>query len=58
MKVIILESTVYQITEVQFKQLKKVENDHPKNDMKLYDYLEQNKSKYKLVGDVNFDFRL
>ena len=58
MRVIIFVNTVYQITEVQFKQLKKVENDHHNNDMKIYDYLEQNKNKYKLVGDVNFDFRL
>ena len=64
MRVVVIENTVYNITEKQFKQLKKVQDDtlkhgyRPDNEMIIADYLDEHKHEYRLVGEVEFDFRL
>lgn len=64
MRVIVFESTVYRVTEKQFAELQKMHYKFTKGgvtfdyDIKLSDYIESVKSNYKLIGDVEFDFRL
>lgn len=64
MRVIVIESTVYKITEMQFKKLTAYQKEifkhgyHSECEMDMNNFLEKNKPKYKIVGDVEFDFRL
>lgn len=64
MRVIIIESTVYKATENQFKEIKffeknKIKNGyHPDHDLEISEWLDKFKNKLKLVGDVDYDFRL
>ena len=64
MRTIIIESTCYKLTEKQFKDLW-IEHEklfakgyHSDNGIRLSDYFEANKHKYRLVGDIEYDFRL
>ena len=56
MKVIVFEATVYKVNEKQFAQIEKQQT--ADNEMLMSDFLERNKSNYKLIGEVDFDFRL
>lgn len=60
MKIIIIHETVYQVSEKQYEQIKKVEaeaNNLPfGGDMHLEEFLNFNTENYKLVGDIDFEF--
>ena len=56
MRLIIIESTCYKLTEKQFKEFEAKHNEL--SEMKLSDFLEANKHKYKLMGDIEYNFRL
>jgi hypothetical protein len=64
MRVIIIESTVYKATEKQYKEIKAFEKEKFKNgyfpriDLEISDFLDEYKMKLKLIGDIDFDFRL
>ena len=64
MRVIVIERTVYKVTEKQFEEIRKIESDihkngyHLDNDIKVSDYLESNKHLYEEIGIVDYDFRL
>lgn len=66
MRVIIIEDTVYKISEKEYKQLQYMENkinnaQYPENqhlEMALSNYFDENKDKYTKVGTVDFHFQL
>jgi len=65
MRVIIIEDSVYKVSEKEYLKLRKMADestysDYPLNERlsdELNNYLDDNKSKYKLIGAVNFDWR-
>jgi hypothetical protein len=57
MKVIIIENTVYKVSERHFKEIKNAEIKYTE-EVEMSDWLHDNKYKYKVIGDVDYDFRL
>jgi len=66
MKVIIIEDTVYKVSNKEHKQLEYMENkinssQYPLNqhyEMALSEYFDENKHKYVKVGSIDFHFQL
>jgi len=61
MRIIIIEGTVYRVTEGQFKDIQKISeinNDHHNDELVVSEYLEENKHNYTLLGEIDYDFRL
>lgn len=64
MKIIIIESTVYKVTEEQYKKIQEVRLIKigkvytPTEEKIISDYLENNKGEYILVGNIDLTFRL
>ena len=64
MRVIILESTVFKVTEKQYNEIRKMEAEihkngyHPDNDLKVSEWLDEHRPTYKEVGIVDYEFRL
>ena len=60
MKIIIIHETVYQVSEKQYEQIKKVETEADNlpfgGDMHLEEFLNSNTENYKLLGDIDFEF--
>ena len=59
--VIIIEGTVYKVNRKQFDEIKKISEKHKdthNDDLNVSEFLEENKHKYKLIGDIDYDFRL
>lgn len=71
MKTILIEDIIYKVSEKEFKVIKTLESNAKENsnvagpfnaanhihENILGDYLDENKSKYKLVGPIDFMFR-
>jgi len=60
MKIIIIEDCVYKVTNKQFKIIKSKENSLEYSDFELEmdTYLLENISKYKLIGNISYQFRI
>ena len=64
MRVIILESTVYKVNERQFNDIKAKEAEinkygyQPDNDIRMSEWLDEQRPYYIEVGMIDFDFRL
>lgn len=61
MKVIIIEDTVYKVTDRQYKDILRIQDGARETSIEEYIidiYLQQNKQNYNLVGVIDFDFRL
>ena len=71
MKIIVIESTVYMVTEKQFESIKNKEKEIGGDEefggkmsnwndfeLEMSDYYDENKGNYKLIGDIDSDFRL
>lgn len=64
MRVIVIEDKVYKVTESIFKKLEQKQSEinsmpyQNGNDVELSDYIDSLKDQFKLVGYVEFDFRL
>jgi len=54
MRVIVIEDVVYKVTEAQFEEIKKVDND---DENALLELLESRKKEYIEVGPIWFSFR-
>lgn len=62
MKIIIIEDTVYKVSEKEYKKIIEVREEAERlpfgGDLHLDEYLHFNKDKYKKIGVVELDFRL
>lgn len=66
MRTIIIEDTVYKVSEKEFKQLEYMENkitnaQYPENqhlEIALSDYFTENRDRYTKVGSIDFHFQL
>ena len=62
MRVILIEDTVYQVSEEEFQEIKETErqaNNLPfGTDLHIDEVLHFEKENYKLIGVVDFEFRL
>ena len=60
-RVVIIEDSVYLVSESQYSKLKKFEETNTDNDgfdLRMSDYLEINKKDYKSVGEIDYMFRI
>jgi len=60
-RVVIIEDSVYLVSESQYSKLKKFEETNTDNDgfdLRMSDYLEINKKDYKYVGEIDYMFRI
>ncbi|MGC4130498.1 MAG: hypothetical protein QM564_13320 [Bergeyella sp.] len=62
MRIIIIEDTVYKVSEKEYKKILEVQKEADNlpfgGDLHMDEYLYSNKDKYKEIGVVDFDFRL
>lgn len=63
MRLIIIESDIYRVTEKQYEHIREVQdrlfkNYHPDSEIEMSDFLEGEKKNYKHLGPVDYDFRL
>ena len=64
MRIIVIESNAYKVTEKQFKTLWRIHDKfygkgyHPSQDVEMSDFLEDFKKEIKDLGPIEYDFRL
>lgn len=62
MRIIIIEDTVYRVSEKKYKKILEVKEEAERlpfgSDLHLDEYLQFNKKNYKKIGVVDFDFRI
>lgn len=55
--IIVIEDVVYKVTQKQFDEIKKI-NEKYNDEFNINEFLEENKHNYKLIGDIDYSFRL
>lgn len=64
MRIVIIEGTVYKVTEKQYKEIQKKEKEilkkeyYNRQQCDFSDYIDSVIQEFKIIGNVDFDFRL
>ena len=61
MKTIIIEDEVYSVSNSQYSKIKEFEKSNLDDngfELRMSDFLENNKKKYKYIGNIDYMFRI